>query len=203
MGIEISLKKETLDAAHEAVSAIKNGYSNVLVTAINATITTMNVQVKARIGNELNLKASRIAQDLTLKKASYDDPNGSIVATGSPVGLINFGANQTNTGVTVKVKRSSARSLLKHAFIAKDHVWWRDRDGIPEPKKFATGKKTKVNWNKIPHNIKFPVYRLTGPRIEDILGQDKVIDPITTQANTLLLSNVGKKVDDLLRRHNG
>ena len=210
MSISIKIDESTLQSVRSALEGIKNGYENALVTSINKTLATAKTQATARIGNELNLSASRIKEDFTIKNASYSDPSGYLRATGEPVGLINFGANQTNQGVSVKVKRSGSRSLLKHAFISTghksstQHLFWRESQGRqPDPVKFFSGVKSKAAWPKFGKEYRFILERLTGPRIEDIFAQDQVLNPVTIQANTLFLSNVASKIDEILRRYNG
>lgn len=222
----IEIDDAALDNVKTMMKGIRNGVPNVLVTSINKTLGTAKTQATARIGNELNLKAARIKDDMTLSKANYSNLSGALVATGEPVGLVQFGASEVQKGVTVKVKRQGSRKLLKHAFIAKGkgksiskkdetvktHIWWRaGRDRMPVPRHFAPGKKARANWDNIPKKFKFPIgpkgdksiQRLTGPRIEDIFASKKVLDPVTIQAGHLFVKNVDAKITDVLRRYNG
>lgn len=211
LNIAVEIDQAMLDGVQSAMQGIKDGYPKVLVTSINKTLTTVNTQAAARVGNELNLKASRIKEDFTLIKASYSKPSGSFVAKGEPIGLVQFGANQTQKGVSVKVKRSGSRSLLKHAYIAKgkgdttkQHVWWRKgRTSAPAPKRFAIGKKVTLPGGDraLPKKYRIPLERKTGPRIEDILDDNHIFDPLTIQANHVFLQNVEKQIDDVLRRY--
>jgi hypothetical protein len=220
--IEMKIDQVSVDAVKSALGELSGQYKTVMVTSINKTLTTAKVQATARIGNELNLTASRIKEDMTINKANFSSIKGSLVAVGEPVGLVQFGANQTAKGVTVKVLRSSGRSLLKHAYIAKGrgksqakdgstkmHVWWRgDRAGMPKAKKFPVGKKSTANWMAIGNNYRgiglfttTAIERRTGPRIEDIFGNPKVLDPVSIQASTLYLSNVNDKITSILERY--
>lgn len=198
---------------------LKDKYKNVMATSINKTLTTARTQATARIANELNLKSKRIKQDFTIRKASYSNLSGALIAKGKPVGLIQFGARQTAKGVTVKVKRSEGRSLLKHAFIAKgkgksiskadgsvkEHVFWREKERktMPAPKRFPRGKISKKGWKWIPDEYRLSLERRTGPRIEDIFANPKVLHPVTIQAQHVYLLNVENKIDEILRRHRG
>jgi len=209
---------------------LKDKYKNVMATSINKTLTTAKTQAAARINNELNLKSSRIKDDFRINKASHNNLSGALISSGKPVGLIQFGARQTAKGVTVKVKRSSSRSLLRHAFIAKGkgdsiskkdetvkkHVFWRggNRKALPAPKRFPMGRiAPKAPWNRMPekdnkyravgpgHRLR--IERKTGPRIEDIFAKPKVLNPIAIQAQHVYLLNIEKKIDEIIRRHNG
>lgn len=189
-----------------ALGDLKDKYKSVLTTSINKTLTTARTQATARIGNELNLKAARIKEDFTLQKANFSKLSGALVAKGEPVGLIQFGANQTLKGVSVKVLRSSPRTLLKHAFIAngknsaKQHVFWRQNRPAGTGR-WPVGQKARAPWSKIPKDYRNPLERLTGPRIEDIFGQAKVFDPVSIQAQTVYLKNVDAKITEIIRRH--
>lgn len=205
--MEVQISESMLADVKAVMADIKNGYKNVLVTSINKTLTTTKVQSAARIGNEINLKAARIKENLTVQKANYTKISGALVSKGEPIGLINFGARSVLKGVTVQVLRAESRSLLKHAYIAtgrgstKQHVFWRaNRNKMPAAKKFPVGKKSSAPWPKFGDKYRMPAERLTGPRIEDIFAKEKVLDPVMTQANHLFLANVDAKITDNLRR---
>jgi len=205
----ITVNQADIAKVQAALGDLTDKYKTVMTTSINKTLTTARTQATARIGNELNLKAARIKQDFSIKKANFSDISGSLKATGKPVGLINFGANQTQKGVSVKVLRSSSRQVVKHAYIAsrgsKAHVYWRatPRDSLPQAKRYMPGRKHAIAWAKMAPIYRRPVERLTGPRIEDIFAQPKVLDPVTIQAQHIYLQNVDDKIDEILRRHRG
>jgi len=154
----------------------------------------------------LYLKAGRIKQDFSIKKANFEDISGSLKATGEPVGLVQFGAKSVRKGVSVKVLRASSRKLVKHAYIAsrgsKAHVYWR-KNRVSGTGKWPVGQKTTAPWHMIPPRYRVPVERLTGPRIEDIFSSPRVLDPVSIQAQHVYLQNVDDKISDILRRHNG
>jgi hypothetical protein len=179
-------------------------YKAVLTTSINKTLGTAKTQATARIGNEINLKAARIKEDFTLQKANYSKLSGALIAQGEPVGLIQFGANQTLKGVSVKVLRSSTRSVIKHAYIAargtKSHVYWR-AERVQGTGKWPEGKKANVDWRRVAEKYKTPVHRLTGPRIEDIFAKPQVFEPVSIQAQHVYLQNVDAKIKEIIYRY--
>jgi hypothetical protein len=202
----VQINQADMAAVRNMLGDLADKYKSVMTTSINKTLTTARTQATARIANEINLKSSRIKQDFSIKKANFGDISGSLKATGEPVGLINFGANQTQKGVSVKVLKSSSRSLIKHAYIAargsKEHVYWR-KNRMPGTGKWPVGKKTNINWRNVAPKFKLPVERLTGPRIEDIFAKSEVLDPVTIQAQHVYLLNVETKIDEIIRRHRG
>ncbi len=200
-------------------SDIKNGAEKVLTKSINKTLTSTRVQAVARIGNELTLPAKRIKKDFYISKAKYKKLSGKLVASGAPVGLIQFGATQRKMGISVKVLRKNRRKVVKHTFIAKgrgasiskdddsvkQHMYMREylwKGGAPGVK-FLRGKKyPNVAWGRMPEKFSFQVRRLTGPRIEDIFAKKRVIEPVTIQANKLFADTIANQIDEMFRRQN-
>ncbi|MCP5006930.1 MAG: hypothetical protein GY941_23730 [Planctomycetes bacterium] len=177
---------------------IKNGVPRALSTSINKTIKTTQVQAVKRIGTELNLKAGRIKQDFSQNKATWAMPRGSLVAEGDPVGLINYGANVVKAGISVKVKKTEARVILKGAFkeskgTAK-HIFRRDYHKIKMP------VRPGMRYGALPEKYRLPVQRLTGPRIEDIYAKPKIYNEVSALAADKFAENVGKETATLLRR---
>lgn len=199
--MSINISSSDMQAIQNMLSDVKNGAKKAVTKALNKTATTTKVQVKKRLGQEINLKASRIDQDLSIKKASYDNMSASVKAVGEPVGLINFAGKQLKQGVRVKVYKSGTSKVLKHAFIAKrgskDHLFWRKYNGQRKP------IKPNLAYGKLPKKYRQPVERLTGPRIEDVLAKDEILNAVNNDAGNLLAENLSKEVDEVLRRHRG
>jgi hypothetical protein len=63
-----------------------------------------------------NIKASAIKRSFTIERATPSRLAVTLRATGRPITLINYGAQQTKKGVTVRVK--NGRKTRRHAFIA-------------------------------------------------------------------------------------
>jgi len=217
-GMTATVNQADVAEVKRLLGEFSDKYKAVLTTSINKTLTTARTQATARIGNELNLKAARIKQDFTLQKANYSKLSGALIAKGAPVGLVQFGANQTQKGVSVKVLRSSPRTLIRHAFIAKgrgrsistvdgtvkEHVFWRDtpRGSLPAPRRFPTGKMApRGPWGHMADKYRLSLERLTGPRIEDIFANPKVLHPVTIQAQHVYLQNVDAKIKEIIYRY--
>lgn len=194
---------QQLADVRNAMIDIKDGYEAVMRSAINRTLSTVQTQAVARIGNELNLSAARIKQDFRILNATLARTGGGVYATGKPVGLFSFGAVENMTGVKVKVKRASSPKIIKHSFIATTvhskagevkNVYWRQYNGA------------RVRWNinkkyaRMPDKYRFKIERKEGPRIEDIYASTIVFEPVTIQAQTIFLENVGQGVTEVLRK---
>ncbi|MFK5951768.1 MAG: hypothetical protein QM498_01845 [Desulfobacterium sp.] len=198
----ININRSDMAAVESMLSDVKNGAVKAMVTAINATVSTTKVQVKKRIGQKANLSAARINKNLSIVKANYSKISGKLVASGEPIGLIEFKTKRKNkNGVWIKIWKDASATMVKHSFVANatgnDHVFWRDYDGPRKP--ISPGRK----YGAIPKKFRLPVVKLTGPRIEDVFARTDILLPAQDDAGDLLVVNLGKKVDDILRRHNG
>jgi hypothetical protein len=118
------------------------------------------------------------------------------VAKGKPVGLASFSGTKElkRGGVSVKVHRTKPRNVLRHAFMARgkgsttEHVFERKYYG---KKPFRPG----FPYAMLPDKYRFPLERLTGPRIEDEYAKPGVLDPTMGYANFKLGENINSQLD--------
>jgi hypothetical protein len=210
--ISIEISQQDLTDVVNMLSGIKDGAATAIYRSVNKGLSHAKTQAVKAIGQELTLKAARIKKDFSMRKASKSVLSGAVWATGQPVGLLNFSANKVKAGYSVKVKKRSSRTLLKHAFKAKtrklrndgseyetEHLWWRSYDGP----RSGTGTENVGYFAGLPagHPMKGPeLERLTGPRIEDIFGQDDILSDVQDKASAKITENLGKETYNLLRR---
>lgn len=196
----VSIKVDPGDQASMArlLVGIKNGVPRALTTSINKAIKTTQVQAVKQIGQVINLKAARIKADFYQERATWSNIRGALVAIGDPVGLINFGANQVKAGVSVKVLKAGARSVLKGAFKAyrgtKEHVYRRQYHKARKP--IVPGRK----YGRLPDKYRKPVERLTGPRIEDIYARPIIYNSVSAIAADKFAENMAIETATLIRR---
>jgi hypothetical protein len=208
--MKIEVNKSDISDVEYMLRGIKNGAEKALVTSINATLTTTNTQAAKAVGSYLALTAKRIKKDFTLQKANFQNIKGAFVSSGDPIGIYQYAARQLKTGVSFKVLRKGKRQTLKHAFIAKGkstkagtntgnlHVFWRSYNGERNPQ-----ITKKINYGALPKEYRLPLERKTSSRIEDALSRPSIINPLEKSSAELLQINLGKKVDEILRRFNG
>lgn len=199
MALNVEVSSADKAALARMLSGIRNGVPRVLAGSINKTLKTTQVQAVKRIGQVLNLKAARIKADFRQEKATWSRTRGALVAEGEPVGLINYGANEVKAGVSVKVKKTEARSLIKGAYIAsrgtKKHVYRRQYHKGPK-KAPVPGRK----YGAMPIKYRLPTERKTGPRIEDIYAKPAIYDAVSALAAVKFAENVATETETVLRR---
>ncbi|MBI9092801.1 MAG: hypothetical protein JEZ12_26595 [Desulfobacterium sp.] len=209
--MKIEMSKGDIAEVESLLADVKNGSKRALTNALNKTLKTVQTRAAKAVGADLALTAKRIKQDFAIKKARFSDITGSFVSKGKPIGLMQYAAKQTKKGVSFKVKRAGRRKTVRHAFIAPAknggglHVWWRG-------KIWKRPVNPKLKYGALPRKYRFPVssskktrgvQRLTGPRIEDILGESTMWEGICVDAAGKYVENLGGQIEDILRRHRG
>jgi len=194
----MQIKFNQLDLARVKATMAGVGKSAVPVMyrAINKTLGVTQTFAVKRIYTTLNLTQTRIRKDFSQNKALSVRVAGSLNAKGKPVGLASFiGTKELKRGgVSVKVHRAKPRTTLRHAFMAIGktgsglHVWERQHYG-KQP--FRPG----FPYATLPDKYRYPLERLTGPRIEDEYAKPKVLDPTIQYANYSLGTNLESQLD--------
>ena len=204
--MKIELNKNEFRSAQLLIKGIDGAEDKVKSRAINNTLRSMVPQSAKLIGTELNLPAKRIKKDITVKKATKSVASGMLIFKSRPIGLAQFGARQTKKGVSVKVKKTGKRSLIKHAFMSESnqkgqsgikHVFRREYRGAG-----ARYNPTR-NYAVMPRRFRYDIERLSGPRIADYADGPPIGKKITDKAAEVYQANYSKSLDDELRRLNG
>lgn len=166
-GIEASFKK--FQADHEKA----------IIRALNKTAITARADAAKSIRAEgYNIKAAAIKKSFATTKAAKGRLVVVLRATGKPIALIEYGARQTKSGVSVQVK--GGREVLRHAFIAtmkSSHKGVFERTGaarLKAPKRVAGSKTRRVN---------VPIVEKFGPSIPATLANDAIQKAIQQKIN--------------------
>lgn len=210
--ISIGVSEADIASVQSLLRGISGGADLALSRAINQGVSTGKTQGVKEVGKYLNLKASRIKKNFDVRKAKKSNLSGAVLATGRPVGLLNFGARSVKKGYSVKVLRKSSRTLLKHAFKAKtkklrnngttyetQHLWWREYDGP----RTGIGTKFAGYFAGLPkgHELKGPLHRLSGPRIEDVFARDDILGTVQAGASEKMQAKLMSEAERILARH--
>lgn len=191
--MKVDINQSDLLAVKAMFAGVKGAQKRIITRSINKTITNTRVFAVKEIGKDLNLPAKRIRKDFRENKATVTKQFGSVEAKGKPVGLISFkGTRQLKAGVKVRVHVSKAATTLKHAFIATannaKNVFWRQYKGTRA--KIRPG----FPYARLPRQYKYPLERLTGPRVEDEYSKDKVLNPVMKYAGERFVMNMDSQV---------
>jgi len=190
MAFAVEISKLDLAALDRILIGTKNGAVPVLVRALNKTLTSVRSQAAKEVAADLNVTQKRIkANFVKSHKATWKNPTAGFVAKGKPLPLVDFmGTRQVKKGVSVKIKKSGAREIIKHAF---KNILWRGKEDIGQriyegERKPPRGTYPYTSYRALPFEYRWPVRRLTGPRVEDELGKPNVIGAVMAHASLRL-----------------
>ncbi len=168
----------------------------VIQQSINRTLAGVRTDATNEVSNVITPTKTKIRGTITVNKMTVSGGNAFVKCTGGPLNLINFKANPTNKGVTVQVKKSGGRSLIKHAYIAtmkngQKLVMWRKYEG------------TRANWDKpnkkkygaFPKKYRFPGKALTSMAIPDVMGHGPTMAEILRLGGDRLKKNLNDRLN--------
>lgn len=166
--IAVNVRTNAADVVLDMLAGARDMQDKAMVSALNK----MADQVKVATSREVraagyNLKAAAIKKGLKVRRASAGNLRSSVVASGRPIPLIQYGARQTAKGVTVNVL--NGRKLIKGAFIAtmrSGHTGVFVREPNGKHKKVMSGGK--ASWHQL------PIRELFGPAVPDGLASKAV-----------------------------
>ena len=142
------------------------------VRALNKTVDSVVVAAARAVRDAgYNLKIAAIKKTIKKRYANQGNLRASVVASGRPIPLLQYGARQTGKGVTVNVLKG--RRLIAGAFIATmpsghQGVYVRDPGG----KHVKVNRSGKVSWHQL------PIRELFGPSIPDGMANKAVQDSL-------------------------
>lgn len=198
----MSLKVDTsgLNEVRVALLGIKNGFPKVASRAINKTETGLRTIAVREISKQLNLTKTRIRKDFEMRRATYRNLKGAVVAVGYPINLVSYiGTTQTAKGVSARIWVNGKRVLYKHGFLGK----MKRKDGTTY--KAAFWRK----WNKfrtqrrpgpIPEGIHKedytnPIHPLVGPTIEYVYEKPAVMGTVMRGTDRLMTKKLDHELE--------
>ena len=190
----ITLNKSDVMKVKTMLVGINKGAPKVMTRAINKTLTNVQTKASTEIRKDLNLPAKKVKANFSLIKATWAKVSGAFLTRGKPIGLISFVGTKelARGGVSVKVKKSKPRIALRHAFIA-------DAKGVAnvwERQKYGSGTfKPNFPYAKLPRKYRFPIRRMTGPRVEDELSKPTVLNPVVAHADARMTYHLNHELD--------
>ncbi len=157
-----------------------------LSRAINRALTAVNTEGSIQVRKVYNLKAARVKQNFSVKKTTRANLTGHWQSKGKPIGLIQFGATGNSQRAAVIVIKGDARKKVTGGFIQigknnVQHIFRRAKVGG-----VIVGR--------------YPLQRLTGPRIEDALSKPEVQKALQSKADTTLQARLEVEANYILSK---
>jgi len=157
-----------------------------LSRAINHTLGKVNTEAAQQVYNVYSLTKTRIKQNFKVKKTTRANLTGHWRSSGDPVGLIRFNSTGNQRRATVIVMRGTARKTVTGGFIQlgnnnMQHIFRRAKVGGA-----VVGR--------------YPLQRLTGPRIEDALSKPEAQQALQNTVDTSLMDRLEHEANYILSK---
>lgn len=203
----IELNPQDVARVRRLLAGVKDAAQTVLVRSLNKTLSGVKTDASAEIRAVVTAKKSAVDATFKSQKATATRLTAVFESTGRPIPLIDFGARQTQRGVSVQVRRDRPRSVIASAFVAtmksghKGVFWrkWHQRGGKLGKTDAAIARSGYVFNRKrgryfpianLPKAYRLPIEQRFGPRIPDILSNEEVMAPVLAKADDRLTTNL-------------
>lgn len=164
----ISIDKENMELAEQALAGMPEAVSKAAARAINRAISKAKTNAVKKVTAEYYISANRVEETIKVKKSTASILQGSIFSKGRSRALSYFKTNpnvigqKPKNGIFAKVKKSSAGGYIQRGFFTK----------------FRSGHKAVV---ERVGKKSLPVKEFVGPSVPSMLGSKSVreyIEPI-------------------------
>lgn len=182
--MKIELDKEAHEKLVKLLDFVGKKANNVLCRTVNATLMNCKTQTSKKIGEHVNLKARVIKEHFWVTRATLSSLHSGIEVSGQRIPLhrssgANYGAKQTEGGVTFQVRYDKGKETFRHAFIRtmrSGHI------GVFMRKEPGGRAIREVYGPSIPKALE------TGGRLEDILvfSKERILENARQQVNRIL-----------------
>lgn len=118
--ISVKIDEKSMDEVKRMLSVLGSDESRkAQARGINKTMTGVRTDGVKMMTDRYALTASAIRDSWRINTCKISDPSGDVSTKGVPIRLMQFGAKQVASGVSVKVLKAGGRKIVKSAFIGK------------------------------------------------------------------------------------
>lgn len=115
----VQINPDQIAEVHRLLRSYPRGISKVMSRAVNKVSTASRQEISIEVRKRLSIKAGELKRrNLTLKRASDQNPTATIGIKGARIPLAKLSARQTKAGVTYRIGKTGPRKLSEHAFIS-------------------------------------------------------------------------------------
>ncbi|WP_319406178.1 phage tail protein [uncultured Desulfosarcina sp.] len=184
---QVKLSESDLNDAKRALIGIENGFPRAFARALNKSVAGVRTDMVSLAREDYNFKAAAVRKRISIHKAYVSRLTAKAVSVGPGVHLTDFvGTRQTNTGLSVDVKKSTGRKAIRHGFLNKS----------PKSGKLLAMRRATVNGRRVP---RYPIETLYGPHPEVVYNTGPNWAKLQKSADERLNKNFAHEIDVLLK----
>lgn len=178
----IVVDKKTMDKVNVVLSGIKNGMEKAVSRAINRTATSTNVLASKLIKKEYTIKNGTKGY---ITKAGINGLAANIDFAGRPRLHPNFSMGITKKGISVRIKKTSRRTVIPRTFIIpKLNI--SNAPGVAQREEGAP---------------RYPINVLHGPALPQMVGNVNVQPKVVEYIQKRLDERLEHEIDAILKGH--
>lgn len=182
----ISVTLENLQKVELALIGQPDKVNQVLARAVNRAVTNVKSNISKKVKDEYEIKSADVKNSLKITKASFRSPVAVVRSTGHKIDLAKFKLNPKKPDpgkkprpvYQVKVKKTEGYKTVPRGFLAyaKGSVGFFQRDG----------------------SARFPITRLMGPSIPEMIGRQDTVAYIEDEAQKMLQARLEHELQRVL-----
>lgn len=186
----VKVRPFDIENAQAALDGVRNGFPRAYSRALNTASAGTRTDMVAVARDDYRYKAAAVRARIIVKRANFSDLNSWVRSRGSGVLLSDFlGTRQIASGLSVDVKASTGRQLIRHAFLNQAR---------------STGKIVSM-WRSVGldgrRSPRYPVEALYGPHPEVVYNTEENWTKLREQADNRLIVAFSHQVDTVLRQY--
>lgn len=113
----IRLNEQQMKDVRDLLAIYRNGADRAVSRAINHGLKQGEIAIVNGIYGKAALTKRQIREYISMKKAYLNQPRASVTMSSKPLSLMEYGAKNTNNGVTFRIWRAGSRERYRHAYI--------------------------------------------------------------------------------------
>jgi hypothetical protein len=157
----------------------------VLSRAINRAATTAKAAMSKKVREVYVVSAAEVKKSIIITRATASRPFAIVKSTGKKISLAKFRTSPTQprpknppSAYKVQIKKSGGLKAV--------------------PRGFLINVKGSVGFFQRVGASRFPITRLMGPSVPQMIGQKSVIDWVETQARNMLNTRIQHELEQVL-----
>jgi hypothetical protein len=209
----IQLDQVQIANAQKMLREVPGGIKRAVIRAGNETIKEAKTQISTLVRKHINIKKRDVDRYIDvhhrMKWVGGQATGKVVVLYDKRLGLKYFGARQTKSGVTVRIRPGGARTTIKDAFMPTayslgGHVYGRrGARKRPRVKKLKRSMKVSTKGRKVSYAWPdLPIAVMRGASVWGVMKKNDLLEPVRQEMQRDFHKNLLQRVDYELMRFN-
>lgn len=183
--IDITVKDQ--EALQKALKKTPEKVNAVLSRAVNRAVTNVKSNISKKVRENYVIKASDVKNTLQISKATQKQPFAFVRSVGKRIDLTKFRLSPSSPRPKNPPKGGYRMQVMK-------------REGLKTvPRGFLAEARGSIGMFQRTGSARFPIKRLTGPSIPQMIERKDTLEYIESEAKKMLSSRIQHELDRALK----